>query len=60
VDLPEPLLPITPIASPRYATNETPLTACTSRTEADRAPVTIRLKLATGLAWAEVMPATTR
>ena len=31
VDLPEPLLPISPIASPRYAVKEIPLTACTSR-----------------------------
>ncbi|CAM5456453.1 hypothetical protein STENM36S_04190 [Streptomyces tendae] len=32
VDLPEPLEPIRPMASPRYAVKETPRTACTLRT----------------------------
>ena len=49
VDLPEPLVPIRPIASPLCATKLTPLMACTSRSVAGLAPVTIRLKLASGL-----------
>jgi hypothetical protein len=36
VDLPDPFRPITPMASPWSATNETPLIACTSRTEGRR------------------------
>src|SRR4051812_21906356 len=60
VDLPDPLLPISPIASPRYAMKLTPLTACTSRMAADFVPVTIRLKLASGLPVPGVVRPTTR
>src|SRR5215468_5572161 len=43
VDLPEPLRPMTPTASPRLATNEIPLMACTSRIDARRWRRTIRI-----------------
>src|SRR5215467_13471505 len=43
VDLPEPLRPMTPIASPRFATNEMPRIACTSRIEARRCRRTSRI-----------------
>ena len=56
VDLPEPLLPIRPMASPSYAAKLTPLTACTSRIEGDRVLVMIRLRPATGLAAAPPAP----
>src|SRR5215813_2858980 len=36
VDLPDPLRPITPTASPLYATNDTPRIACTSRIDGRR------------------------
>jgi hypothetical protein len=36
VDLPDPFVPIRPIASPRYAVNDTDFTACTVRTPAAR------------------------
>src|SRR5215831_10639876 len=42
VDLPDPLRPITPTASPLYATNDTPRIACTSRIDGRRWRFTIR------------------
>src|SRR3989442_1122801 len=44
VDLPEPLRPMTPTASPRLATNEMPRIACTSRTDGRRWRRSIRRK----------------
>lgn len=49
VDLPEPLLPIRPIASPSYAVKLTPLTACTSRMFGALVRETIRLSAETGV-----------
>ncbi|RPK56660.1 hypothetical protein EES42_40135 [Streptomyces sp. ADI95-17] len=43
VDLPEPLEPIRPMASPLYAAKLTPFTACTSRTPGVCRRETIRL-----------------
>src|SRR5487761_1575927 len=43
VDLPEPFRPIRPTASPRLATKETPLIACTSRIEGRRCLRSIRI-----------------
>src|SRR5215469_4357574 len=42
VDLPDPLRPITPTASPLYATNDMPRIACTSRIEGRRWRLTMR------------------
>src|SRR5215472_19169026 len=42
VDLPDPLRPITPTASPLYATNDTPRIACTSRIDGRRCRFTMR------------------
>src|SRR6516165_2097756 len=42
VDLPDPLRPITPTASPLYATNDTPRIACTSRIEGRCCRLTMR------------------
>src|SRR5690242_3760242 len=42
VDLPDPLRPITPTASPLYATNDMPRIACTSRMDGRRWRLTIR------------------
>src|SRR5215475_8809179 len=42
VDLPEPLRPITPTASPLYATNDMPRMACTSRIDGRRCRLTMR------------------
>ena len=59
VDLPEPLLPISPIASPRYAVKLTPLTACTSRTpRASAARLTMRLQRGGGAALPAAAPLT--
>lgn len=49
VDFPEPLLPISPIASPRYAVKDTPLTACTSRTFGALVRLTSRRSAAAGV-----------
>src|SRR6516162_11427344 len=42
VDLPDPLRPITPTASPLYAMNDMPLIACTSRIDGRRCRFTMR------------------
>src|SRR5215471_19740621 len=42
VDLPDPLRPITPTASPLYATNDMPRIACTSRIDGRRWRLTMR------------------
>src|SRR6516225_7640025 len=42
VDLPDPFRPITPTASPLYATNDMPRIACTSRIDGRRCRLTMR------------------
>jgi hypothetical protein len=49
VDLPDPLLPISPTASPWYATKLTPLIAWTSRIVGDLVRDAIRLNADSGV-----------
>ncbi len=58
VDLPEPLEPMRPMASPLYATKLTPRTACTSRAPGLLRRETIRLSAEVALPLPPLVPCT--